>query len=84
MPVKRAEFRDPRFGEQSGTFHADSFKKAYQFLDGVKEKERKMAIREVRKTKNPERKSQLHRLLQKMVSRMYSASCDNHDVCVCV
>ena len=68
VPVKRVETRDPRFGGQSGKFNADSFKKVYGFLEDVKEKERKMIVKEVRRTRNPERKSQLHRLLQKMVS----------------
>ena len=43
------------------------FKKAYSFLDGMKEKERKMAEKELHRTKDPERKCQLHRLVQKMV-----------------
>ena len=43
------------------------FKKAYSFLDGVRERERQVAEKEMRKTRDPERKSQLHRLVQKMV-----------------
>ena len=67
VPVKKHESNDPRFGERSGTFHREMFKKAYSFLEGVKEKEKKMVEREARKTKDAERKDQLHRLIQKMV-----------------
>ena len=67
VPVKKQVSRDPRFGEMSGKFNVVMFKKAYSFIDEMKEKERKMAEREIRKTKNPQRKSQLHKLLQKMV-----------------
>ena len=67
VPVKKQAVRDPRFGKESGKFNETMFKKAYSFLDGMKERERKMAERELRKTRDPERKSQLHKLLQKMV-----------------
>ena len=65
--MKKQEARDPRFGEQSGRFHRDMFKKAYAFLEDVKEKEKRIVEREAHRTRNPERKSQLNRLLQKMV-----------------
>lgn len=65
--MKKQEARDPRFGGQSGKFHRDMFKKAYAFLEDVKEKEKRIVEREARKTKDPEKKSQLNRLLQKMV-----------------
>lgn len=67
VSVKKQKARDPRFGQKSGKFHEPMFKKAYSFLDDVKEKEKKMAEKEIKKTRNPERKTQLHRLLQKMV-----------------
>ena len=67
VPVKKPEARDPRFGERSGKYNPAMFKKAYAFIDDIKEKERKMAERELRKTKDPDRKSQIHKLLQKMV-----------------
>ena len=68
VPVTKKAARDPRFGQRSGKFNETMFKKAYSFLDEVREKERKMAEKELRKTKDPERKSQLHRLIQKMVN----------------
>ena len=67
VPVKKCEARDPRFDERSGKYNPTMFKKAYEFMDGIREKEKKMAEKELRKAKNPERKSQLHQLLQKMV-----------------
>ena len=67
LSVKKPAVRDPRFGERSGKYNPTMFKKAYGFIDEMKEKEKKMAEKELHKTKNPERKSQLHKLLQKMV-----------------
>jgi ribosomal RNA-processing protein 36 len=69
VPVRKQEARDPRFGERSGKYNSAMFKKAYFFIDDIKEREKKMAERELHKTKNPERKSQLHKLLQKMESQ---------------
>ena len=67
VPVKKSAARDPRFGQRSGKFNPAMFKKAYSFIDEMKVKEKAMVEKELRKTKNPERKSQLHKLLQKMV-----------------
>ena len=75
LPVKKPAARDPRFGERSGKYNPTMFKKAYGFIDEMKEKEKKMAEKELRKTKNPERKSQLHKLLQKMVCCAKPMSC---------
>jgi ribosomal RNA-processing protein 36 len=69
VPVLKRAARDPRFGQRSGKFNETMFKKAYSFLDGMKEGERQMAEKEMRKTRDPERKSQLHTLIQKMDSQ---------------
>ena len=69
VPVKKQAVRDPRFGGRSGKYNPVMFKKAYSFLDAMREKEKEMTERELRKTKNLERKSQLHKLLQKMVHK---------------
>lgn len=75
VPVKKQEARDPRFDERSGKYNPAMFKKAYSFVDDIKEKEKKMAERELHKTKNQEKKSQLHKLLQRMVCMyMYELS----------
>lgn len=72
VPVKKSAARDPRFGQRSGKFNPAMFKKAYSFIDEMKVKEKAMVEKELRKTKNPERKSQLHKLLQKMESEKQS------------
>ena len=58
---------DPRFDERSGKLNEDLFKKSYGFVDEMKKKEKHLVEKEVRKTRNPERKVQLQRLVQQMV-----------------
>ena len=60
--------RDPRFNEDAGHLNLDLFKKSYSFVDEMKKKEKQILLKEVRKTRDQERKTQLKRLLQKMVS----------------
>jgi ribosomal RNA-processing protein 36 len=78
VPVLKRAARDPRFGQRSGKFNETMFKKAYSFLDGMKEGERQMAEKEMRKTRDPERKSQLHTLIQKMVITFHRAPIEMH------
>ncbi len=66
--TRRPDVRDPRFDERAGTLNEDLFKKSYGFLEEMKRKEKKVVQREAKKTKNPERKQQLQRLLQQMVN----------------
>ena len=78
VPVLKRAARDPRFGQRSGKFNETMFKKAYSFLDGMKEGERQMAEKEMRKTRDPERRSQLHRLIQNMVITFHRAPVCTH------
>ena len=68
--VPKADFttRDPRFNEKAGHLNLDLFKKTYSFVDDIKKKEREVIVKEAKKTRDLEKKSQLQRLLQKMVS----------------
>ena len=68
VPKAESTTRDPRFNEKAGHLNLDLFKKTYSFVDDMKKKEREVIVKEAKKTKDLERKSQLQRLLQKMVS----------------
>lgn len=66
---QREQSRDPRFDEKAGSFNEDLFKKSYSFLEEMRSEEKQLVEREARRTRNPERKTQLHHLLQQMESR---------------
>lgn len=68
VPKTDVTKRDPRFSEDAGHLNLDLFKKTYSFVDEIKKNEKKILLKEVRKTRNQERKTQLQRLLQSMVS----------------
>ena len=68
---KQREIRDPRFEETAGQLNPDLFKKSYAFVDDLKKKEKQLIQKEVRKTKNAEKKAQLQRLLLQMVLLLY-------------
>lgn len=66
IPVKKRVSRDPRFDELSGTFNQEKFDEAYSFLDDIKANEKEQLKRELRKTKQLDRKHQLQSLLKRM------------------
>lgn len=63
--VKR-KHRDPRFDNLSGKFNEDLFQKSYSFVDDMKKDELKVVKKQFKKAKGKERKSSLHKLLQRM------------------
>ena len=68
---QREQSRDPRFDEKAGSFNEDLFKKSYSFLEEMRSEEKQLVEREARRTRNPERKTQLHHLLQQMVGSVW-------------
>lgn len=58
--------RDPRFEEASGTFNEREFRKAYKFLDDVREKEKKIITKKMKKEKDPEKKEILQKIKQRL------------------
>ena len=67
IPKKKEESCDPRFSETAGNFNNDLFKKSFGFVEEMKKNEKKLIQKEKRKTRNPERKHKLQKLLQQMV-----------------
>lgn len=79
VPVKKARKvvgsagkarRDPRFDGLSGTFNDGLWKKSYGFLSEKQEAECGEIRKQIKKTKDPEKKEELSRLLQSLRSRL--------------
>lgn len=68
VPKKKEEICDPRFNEAAGKFNKDLFEKSFAFVEDMKKDEKKLIEKETRRTRDPERKGRLQRLLQQMVS----------------
>eukprot|EP00124_Ichthyophonus_hoferi_P004284 Ihof_evm1s454 gene=Ihof_evmTU1s454 len=64
--VKTNKTRDPRFDSLSGHYNEDLFEKTYAFLDDIKKVEVEEVKKELGKTKDLDRRTQLQSLLTKM------------------
>lgn len=62
--------RDPRFDDRAGNFNEDLFKKSFSFIEEMKKNEKELVIKEVKKTRNPERKNDLKKYIQKIVRQI--------------
>ncbi|XP_064403649.1 ribosomal RNA processing protein 36 homolog isoform X2 [Halichondria panicea] len=69
VPKAESSVTDPRFNDRAGNLNLDLFKKTYSFVEDIKKKEKEKITKEAKRVKNPERKGQLKKLLQKMESR---------------
>ena len=67
IPKKNEEKCDPRFDERAGKLNKDLFKKSFHFIEEMKKTEKQAVLKESRKTRNPNRKRKLQRLLKQMV-----------------
>lgn len=63
---EKRSVRDPRFSDLSGAYNEDLFQKSYSFINEMKEKEYNLLKKQLKKTKNSERKAELLRLKQKL------------------
>merc|ERR1719487_578223 len=61
IPTSTPKFRDPRFSDISGSFDADKFHNAYNFLDQHQEQEISSLAKQLKKVKNPEAKEKLQK-----------------------
>lgn len=66
------ESRDPRFDKMSGNYNADLFEKSYSFIKDMKESEQRIVRDELKKTKNLERRQELHSYLERQKSRDFA------------
>ncbi|VDK72935.1 unnamed protein product, partial [Anisakis simplex] len=65
--IGREKF-DPRFDERSGPYDEYIYRKNYEFLDGMRQKEEKILAKEIKKTKqtDPESAEKMKEVLRRM------------------
>lgn len=64
--------RDPRFEESCGQLDEEQFQKDYDFLNDMREKERNKLGKAARRTKDPEKKEALTKLVQRIDNQLAS------------
>lgn len=65
MRRKRKEKRrDPRFEEECGVYDGERFKRQYGFLEGMREKEKRILVRRVKRERDPEKRRELEKIAQ--------------------
>ena len=68
--------RDPRFDDRCGKLNQDLFEKSYAFVDQVKQEEREMIEKELKQTKNVQKKEKIKGLLRRMVRDFFDKLID--------
>ena len=66
VDIKRRVKRDPRFDDLSGKYNETLFEKSYGFLNDIRNDELSSVKKQLKKTKNVEKKADLHKLLKRM------------------
>ncbi|KAE8743903.1 hypothetical protein FOCC_FOCC009461 [Frankliniella occidentalis] len=66
LPVKKTAPRDPRFDSLCGEYNEIAFKSAYSFVSEYRVEELKQLKEEIKTTTDPERKTQIKYLIQRM------------------
>ncbi|KAJ8366022.1 hypothetical protein SKAU_G00148530 [Synaphobranchus kaupii] len=69
VPVKKPVLRDPRFDDLSGEYKPEIFEKTYSFIHDIKQKEKEIVQKKLRKVKKPKRREQMQQLLKRMVNQ---------------
>lgn len=64
--VKKKVSRDPRFDDLSGDYNEHYFKTNYSFVFDIKSREKEKIQKKLKKEKNPEKKSELVKLYNRM------------------
>jgi hypothetical protein len=70
VPEATKPRRDPRFDSLSGSYNPDLWNKSYDFLSAKQEEEASEIRSEVKKTKDPERREELLRVMQSLRGRV--------------
>ncbi|XP_051939934.1 ribosomal RNA processing protein 36 homolog [Hippocampus zosterae] len=69
VAVKKATLRDPRFDDLSGEYKAEIFDKTYSFIHDIRRREMQVIQKQLKKTKDGDKREQLNFLLGKMADR---------------
>ncbi|XP_040001115.1 ribosomal RNA processing protein 36 homolog [Xiphias gladius] len=67
VPVRKPMLRDPRFDDLSGEYKPEIFEKTYKFINDIKQKEKEVVQKQLKRTKKSnQRKEKLQFLLKRM------------------
>ncbi|XP_056135612.1 ribosomal RNA processing protein 36 homolog [Lampris incognitus] len=67
IPVKKTILRDPRFDDLSGEYKPEIFEKTYKFINDIKQREKEMVQKQLKKMKkDSQKKEKLQFLLKRM------------------
>ncbi|XP_041044083.1 ribosomal RNA processing protein 36 homolog [Carcharodon carcharias] len=69
IPVKKRLVRDPRFDDLSGEYKPDIYDNTYSFLNDVRNKEKQVILKKLKKAKNQNLREKLESLLQRMTQQ---------------
>ena len=71
VPVKSEKVTDPRFLEDVTQFSQVAFDKRYSFVADMEKNERDQLSKKLKKVKNKELKSDIHKLINRSVRRIF-------------
>ncbi|RVE76643.1 hypothetical protein OJAV_G00010460 [Oryzias javanicus] len=66
VPVKKPVVRDPRFDDLSGEYKPEIYEQTYKFINDVKQREKEIIQKKLKKTKRNGQKEKLQFLLKRM------------------
>ncbi|KAM4603565.1 ribosomal RNA processing protein 36 homolog [Polymixia lowei] len=66
VPVKKTILRDPRFDDLSGEYKPEIFDKTYKFINDIRQREKEIVKKQLKKTKGNEKKERFQFLLKRM------------------
>ncbi|XP_040891378.1 ribosomal RNA processing protein 36 homolog [Toxotes jaculatrix] len=67
VPIRKPTLRDPRFDDLSGEYEPEIFQKTYRFINDIKQREREVVQKQLKRTKKShQRKEKLQFLLKRM------------------
>ena len=76
VPVKNEKVTDPRFLEDVTQFSQVAFDKRYSFVADMEKNERDQLSKKLRKVKNKELKSDIHKLINRSVKCHFNRNYD--------
>ncbi|XP_025067702.1 ribosomal RNA processing protein 36 homolog isoform X1 [Alligator sinensis] len=69
VSAKKKVHRDPRFDDLSGEYSPEVFEKTYSFLNSIKEREKEIVQKQLKKSRNAEQQENLQQLLKRMTQQ---------------
>lgn len=66
VAVKKSTLRDPRFDDLSGEYKSEIFEKTYSFINDIKNREKEVVKKKLKKTKSEKKKEKLQFLVKRM------------------